>query len=519
MALLRAACVGAANGGPAIRTGSRLDEPLTVCSPMDMSACPDEKTVPSPQRAASEGNRDDASAQRRVGRSEASKDAPPQPAAADLSDATLDTERFIPKGVIGRGTNVVIRAVDREILRDVAIKILSATRSWEAANSELAETSEVDRFVEEARINGQLEHPNIVPVYEYGIDRAGRRFLCMKLVEGKTLGDELSELGDSRLEPPHLAKLLQVFGKICDAVSFAHSRGVLHRDLKPKNVMISDFGQVYVLDWGIARLQPRSAGHEGARVRVNVANADQSELDPPGSLFGTTPYMAPEQLQGLHDKLDERTDVFGLGATLYQILSGQPPLSLENVRAIYMRRHPSAVVPPESLVLGLRVPPELSKIALRALAYDPADRYPSVKELQRDLESFQRGSWDLPRTIVSAGSNILKEGEPGDAAYVILDGRCTAYRVDEGEEVELRVMGPGEVFGETAIFSNKPRTASVRAVTDVTLVVVTREILSNALGLNSWMGAFVKALADRFREVDERLRALERTGRPPSSRP
>lgn len=398
----------------------------------------------------------------------------------------------------------MVRALDNDILREVAIKIF---------DPDLADDgSEIDRFAEEARITGQLEHPNIVPVYELGTDQLGRRFLSMKLVQGATLEQTLQRLGDSRLDPVHLAEFLQVFVKVCDAASFAHSRGVLHRDIKPTNIMISDFGQVYVLDWGIARLRARDTGDAGPRVRVSVDLAAQSEPDPPGSLIGTTCYMAPEQLRGQHDALDERTDVFALGATLYQILTGQPPLTPEIARAIWMHKDPAPISRPEAVAPGAAVPLELSRIALRALSYDPRERYASVTELKRDIESFQRGAWDLPRLRLPARSVVIAEGEPGDAAYVILEGRCVAYRVENGTEIELRTMVAGDVFGETAVFSHKPRTASVRAATEIVLLVVTREVLSKALGLNSWMGAFVKALADRFREADERLRGVKPAG-------
>jgi eukaryotic-like serine/threonine-protein kinase len=441
------------------------------------------------------------SVQRPIGRTEGAGDLPVQPRASD-ADFALDHDRFTPLAVLGKGTSIVIRAYDRDLLRDVAIKIL---------NPELAEVSEVDRFIQEARINGQLEHPNIVPVYEHGTDRLGRRFLCMRLVEGETLEASLTRLGGARLEPEHLARFLQVFVKVCDAVSFAHSRGVIHRDLKPANVMVSDFGQVYVVDWGIARINPRNEP-DGPRVRVSASDAE-SELDPPGTLFGTACYMAPEQLHGLHDQLDQRTDVFGLGAMLYQALTGRPPLTPEMVRAIWMRKPAPTIASPELTIGKGRVPAELSRIALRALEYDPARRYPSVMELQRDIESFQRGAWDLPRMTVSAGTVIVTEGDPADAAYVIVDGRCVAYRVEQSSEIELRTMGPGDVFGETAIFSDKLRTASVKAVTEAVLIVVTPEVLTNAVGLNSWVGGFVRALADRFCELDEKLRAAPRSGR------
>jgi serine/threonine protein kinase len=436
----------------------------------------------------------------------------PDPQPADRPASRLETDRYTEHEVIGRGgSSVVIRAFDNDILRYVAVKIL---------NADLASAdSQVDRFAEEARITGQLEHPNIVPVYELGLDRVGRRFLSMKFVQGETLEDTLTRLGDARLEPAHLAELLQVLLKVCDALSFAHSRSVIHRDLKPKNIMISDFGQVYVLDWGIARLRPRVAGHQGPRIRVSPGGADQSEFDPPGSLVGTTSYMAPEQLHGRHDELDAQTDVFALGATLYQVLTGRPPLTPEIVRALWARSTPSAIAPPEQLVTGGRVPAELSRIAMRAVAYDRANRYGSVGDLKRDIESFQRGAWDLPRVKLPADSIIVTEGEPGDAAFVILEGRCVAYRVEDSTEIPLRVMEPGDVFGETAVFSRKPRTASVKAMTDVVLLKVTGDVLSRALGLNSWMGAFVRALADRFREADQKLRAPERASGPPDSLP
>jgi serine/threonine-protein kinase len=219
--------------------------------------------------------------------------------------------------------------------------------------------------------------------------------------------------------------------------------------------------------------------------------------------------MAPEQLRGLHDEVDERTDVFGLGATLYEILTGQPPRLPENVASILRGNARFEITPPEQIVGGANIPAELSRIAIKAMAHDPLARYQSVEELKGDIERFQRGAWHLPRRWVRAGTVIIRQGEPGEEAYIIVEGRCSAFRNEDGGEVVLREMGPTEVFGETAVFSNKPRTASVRALTDVVLMVVTSDILSNALGLNFWMGSFVKALADRFREVDEKLRQLE----------
>jgi serine/threonine-protein kinase len=147
------------------------------------------------------------------------------------------------------------------------------------------------------------------------------------------------------------------------------------------------------------------------------------------------------------------------------------------------------------------------------MAPDPADRYPTVSDLQRDLERFLRGAWHLPTRTFPAGAAIVTENEEADAAYLLVEGRCTVRKQAGGEEVELRRLGPGDVFGETAIFSSAPRTATVQALDDVTVMVVDRESLTTGLGLDSWRGRFVRALADRFREVDDRLRRLEAASR------
>jgi eukaryotic-like serine/threonine-protein kinase len=287
----------------------------------------------------------------------------------------LVTDKFVECELIGQGgMGSVIRAFDQDLQRDVAIKVL---------NPESVSEGAIARFVEEARIGGRLEHPNIVPVHEFGTDEVGVRYLCMRLVDGETLEDTLNWSGLSRLEPDFLRDLLQVFVKVCDAVSFAHSRGILHRDLKPSNVMIGDFGQVYVVDWGVARTTPRFS--------IDGEGLAEPYSDPFGVVVGSPHYMAPEQLRGEHGDLDERTDVFALGATLYQILTGRPPHDPESWTDIALRKARVSVPPPETVVEGGMVPAELSRVALRAMSHDPADRFRSVEELKREIERFQRG--------------------------------------------------------------------------------------------------------------------------------
>ena len=169
------------------------------------------------------------------------------------------------------------------------------------------------------------------------------------------------------------------------------------------------------------------------------------------------------------------------------------------------------VRPPEEIVPGGLVPPGLSRIAMRALARLPEDRYPSVVDLRRALETFLRSERHLESRVFAPGELVVREGEEGDAAYIITKGRCRAVKQVGDRSLVLREMGPGDVFGETAVFSAKPRTASVEAIDELTVLVVRREAITEGIGLSTWMGKFVTALADRFRELDERLSAIETT--------
>src|SRR5439155_16200491 len=168
-----------------------------------------------------------------------------------------------------------------------------------------------------------------------------------------------------------------------------------------------------------------------------------------------------------------------------------------------------AIRPPEEFATTKRLPRGLGRIAMKAMATHPAARYASASALKAALVAQLRGGADLPQRTFAAGEMVMLEGEPGEAAYVIVHGSCRAFKTVTGEEVEIRRMGPGEVFGETAILSSKPRTASVQALEPLAVQVVTPEEHEEGGGLNTWLGQFVRTLAERFCEVDERLTLLE----------
>jgi serine/threonine-protein kinase len=213
------------------------------------------------------------------------------------------------------GMGIVYRGFDRELERELAVKALLLQH--------LDEPDYVRRFFEEAWIGGQLQHPGVVPIYDLGRTAEGRPFFAMKLVEGRTLAALLA----ARKSPvDDLARFLQIFEQVCQTLAYAHARGVIHRDLKPANIMVGSFGEVQVMDWGLASVLdagiPSALPARPASLRLAVHADTTTSL--PGEVIGTPAYMAPEQARGAPD-LDERCDVFGLGAILFEILTASPP--------------------------------------------------------------------------------------------------------------------------------------------------------------------------------------------------
>ena len=241
------------------------------------------------------------------------------------------------------------------------------------------------RFLQEARITAGLEHPNIVPVYELAYRDDGTLYYTMKLVRGLTLADALAQQRgmDDRL------RLLGHVVDVCQATAFAHSHGVIHRDLKPGNVMVGEFGETVVLDWGLAKR--RGDGDvDGLSAGSNDAGGGESSgLTLDDGAMGTPAYMSPEQAAGDPARIDERTDVFALGVMLFELLTGATPFGGGQPMAVITRvmREPA---PPVATVMD-KVPKELAAIIDRALQHAPEDRYPSAKELAADLVAFQSG--------------------------------------------------------------------------------------------------------------------------------
>jgi serine/threonine protein kinase len=342
-----------------------------------------------------------------------------------LAQRSKKGERYIIEREIARGgMGAIVRAVDCDIRREVAVKYML----------DLTDRKKQSRFIEEAQITGQLEHPNIVPIHELGVDAQKRLFFTMKMVHGRSLAQVLDEL---RKDPKVAAKeyslgrLLGILVNVCNALAYAHSRGVVHRDLKPANIMMGDFGEVYVMDWGLAKVkhhgEPGASATGGlasgtsatgagsgtkhpaeANSSVRTSREQEADLTQEGSVLGTPVYMPPEQAGGHVDAIDQRSDVYSLGAILYEMLTLQPPVARDGgYLDVLLRVMEGAIVPPEQRnpqrAKAGNIPKELSAVALKALAKPPQDRYPSVEALRRDLERFLEGR------SVSAKEDKLRE--------------------------------------------------------------------------------------------------------------
>jgi serine/threonine-protein kinase len=380
--------------------------------------------------------------------------APATPGEPPREPATLprlgtESRRYTLGGVLGRGgMGEVVLATDEHIGREVAVKRLRASEP---------SAEELSRFVREARVQGRLEHPAVVPVHDLGVDVDGRPFFVMKRLSGMPLADLLSaqrDLGMTAIDK----RLLRAFADVCLAVEFAHARGIVHRDLKPSNVMLGEFGEVYVLDWGIAG----TVGEMSPRNEHADLALDSGETTA-GTVLGTPGYMAPEQLAG--ERAGRAADIYALGCILYEIVAGEP-----------LHQHTRSITSPPGRPRLVRpdTPPELDAICERATALDPAVRQRSARAIHTAVQAYLDGDRDvdararLARDHVAAARAALAEpGEAGRRRAMQAAGRALALDPTAGDAADIvtRLMlePPLELPAEVVERIAKQDTDSARA--------------------------------------------------------
>jgi len=343
---------------------------------------------------------------------------PPVAPEADMAVPAPGADNYqVGREIARGGMGSVLEAEDAKLKRTVAVKVMLQDAD---ANPDLRR-----RFVREAEVLAMLAHPNIVPIYDIVWEDGLPLFYSMKLVKGRTLQAILNDLRDHHPEVAKeftLDRLLLIFRKVCDAIAFAHSKGVLHRDLKPENVMVGEFGEVLVMDWGIAKRMK----DEGGRMKSD-AIAENDPVSPftlhpssfqgtlTGSVMGSPQYMSPEQAQGHIDDLDERSDIYSLGGILYAILTLRAPIDGTTVNEMLDKVRSGNIKPPTTFglasngtmtrgkmldakaikplphIAGGRVPTALSSVVMKALKTDKTLRYARVEALSADIEKYQSG--------------------------------------------------------------------------------------------------------------------------------
>lgn len=344
---------------------------------------------------------------------------PVRSAPEGMNEPSLGADNYRVGHEIARGgMGSILEAEDGKLKRTVAVKIMHL----DAQQDHSARL----RFLREAEVLAMLAHPNIVPIYDIVWEHGVPLFYSMKLVKGRTLQHILHGLQNRHPDDLHdytLDRLLLIFRKVCDAIAFAHSKGVLHRDLKPENVMVGEFGEVLVMDWGLAKWKGQSeADLERRKAAASISSEVLSSLPSlqtlDGSVMGTPQYMSPEQARGQIDELDERSDIFSLGGILYAILTLRPPVEGQTLEEVLSKVTSGQITSPSEwqvssqakgkarskgdvldarLIKPLphvssgRVPPALSAVVMKALRLAKEDRYPTVAHLSADIEAYQGG--------------------------------------------------------------------------------------------------------------------------------
>jgi tetratricopeptide (TPR) repeat protein len=367
-----------------------------------------------------------------------------------LRDRAARSSRYEVRGEIGRGSmGSVLEVWDRDLRRSIAMKSALAVEPRPGDAGTGPDSAVLARFLEEAQITGQLDHPGIVPVHELGLGQDGSAYFTMRLVRGEDLRKVFDDVRESRGGWSQV-RALNVLLRVCEAMSYAHAKGVIHRDLKPANVMVGAFGEVYVMDWGLARvvgrgeaLQPRAEAAPGSvrterrdwRARDSASALATME----GDVVGTPAYMAPEQARGRLEQLGPWTDVYALGALLYQLLAGEMPFVSRGERVTQVSVLMRVIEgPPRPLAqVAPAAAPELVAICEKAMERDPSRRYPDTRALADDLRAFlenrvvrahETGAWAEARKWV--GRNRLAAGAVAASLLAVVGGAVAVAAIE-----------------------------------------------------------------------------------------
>jgi eukaryotic-like serine/threonine-protein kinase len=433
-----------------------------------------------------------------------------------------NSTRYRIDGEIARGgMGSILKGRDPDLGRDVAIKVL---REDLRDNDEL-----VRRFVEEAQIGGQLQHPGVVPIYELGTFADQRPFFSMKLVKGQTLADLLA----ARPTPADdLPRFLSIFSAISQTMAYSHTRGVIHRDLKPSNVMVGSFGEVQVMDWGLAKVLARGGIVDDARAGkekppetliATARSGSDLELSHAGSILGTPSYMAPEQARGEIDRVNERADVFALGSILCEILTGSPVFTGRNSGEIVRKSSRGDTANALARLDGCGAEAELIALAKDCLQVEPEDRprdanvvseritayLAGVQERLRSAELNRVAAQGRARLVVALASSLLLIVVLGGGGWSWIRNKQSAREAVTAREVDKALQSATIAWGRARSASPGdlvPWTEALGAAKRAEALVASGDADAATIGR-------VQALLQPLSSEHEQAVAIERSGR------
>jgi serine/threonine-protein kinase len=420
----------------------------------------------------------------------------PEERAALLQDfRSAGRYQFIdPLGEGGYGH--VTRHFDTHLNRTVALKTLNAESQHQARR--------LRSLINEARLISYIDHPGVVSIYDAFVNENDEFCYTMKVIEGEDLGTILMRQGDDALTLP---QSLQIFTRICETLAFVHDKGVIHLDLKPNNVMVGEYGQVMVVDWGNARLYDPSAysaylGKHGSEWKAS----DLEEVE--NFVSGTPPFMSPEQTKKSRNELMPSSDIFSAGVLLYQILTNRYPFSIQSIKKFLDQLHNADPPPPHKL--RPNVPRRLSQICCKMLEKNIDERYQTFREVLQDLEDFSNSGQAFATQRYNSGEVIFYQGDEGDYAFQIVSGLIEITAEVDGERRFLATLGEGQIVGELAIFNKQPRTATATALVPSIIKIMTKRDIEQELEkLSPWVGRVIAGLSGKFVNLNSRYLQLE----------
>lgn len=415
-----------------------------------------------------------------------------------------ETERYLRLDRIGSGGLAhVYSYFDTHLNRVVAVKEL---KKESCTNPHLLRA-----FIKEAKLLGYLDHSGIVQIFDTFINRDKQLCYTMKIIEGIKLTNVITySLMNKDTYGVSINKLLRNFITMCETLAYVHEKGVLHLDLKPDNIMVGNYGEVVIMDWGNAHLYNKDPYYDFLKRYMDDTELAVFDEEAENLILGTPNYMSPEQASLQRKHLTAASDVYSAGIILYQILTKKHPFpDIENTKELIKRVR--LFNPPPVHTINPGIPMHLSKICYKMLQKDRANRYKDFREVLKDFNQFRASGESFSTLSFLPYDVIVHEGDTGNFAFKILSGSVEVSKRTGSNKETLAVLGPGEIVGELSIFTNRPRSATVTAVDNVKILIMDRESVEKEIEkMSPWVGQMIASMSGRFSQMNNQIIDLKK---------